>query len=69
MQGKHRKIIALGILFIFAGFIKGLFCMGTNVPWQAADEVTHFEAAVLRAGQWHSKASPIPGHLLQKKIS
>jgi 4-amino-4-deoxy-L-arabinose transferase-like glycosyltransferase len=69
MQTTRRtKISVLGILIILAAFFKGLFCLGTNLPWQAADEVTHFEASVIRTGQLFGKAEPLPNRLLQKKI-
>ncbi|MBN1355887.1 hypothetical protein JXA40_06400 [bacterium] len=68
MRIDQWQSVLLGALLILTGTLKGLFCLGANPPWQAADEVTHFEATVLVARHYRADRAPIPDSELQHRI-
>ncbi len=55
-------------VIVMAGFAKGIFNSVSNPPWQAADEVTHFESAVLHGQHLLSSSGSEANNALQGEI-
>ncbi|MBN1551486.1 DUF2142 domain-containing protein [bacterium] len=52
MMNKQRTVSFLIGILLFCGLLRGFFLIASTPPWQAADEVTHFEAMYMYAASF-----------------